>query len=98
MAEYATRFSVAGKRALVTGGSKGLGAEIATVLADAGADVAVVGRDMAGLDATRQAVVGKGRRCIAIEADLRTLEGPRIAGRKAIEFFGAVDILVNNAG
>lgn len=45
MSEYATRFSVQGKRALVTGASKGLGAEIAIVLADAGADLAITGRD-----------------------------------------------------
>jgi NAD(P)-dependent dehydrogenase (short-subunit alcohol dehydrogenase family) len=44
MSDYASRFSVEGKRALVTGASKGIGAEIATVLADAGADVGIVGR------------------------------------------------------
>ena len=80
MSDHASRFSVEGKRALVTGGSKGIGAEIATVLADAGADVGIVGRDAEGLDATRQAVVSKGRRCIAIQADLQTVEGPRTAG------------------
>ncbi len=98
MSDYATRFSVQGKRALVTGGSRGIGAEIATVLADAGADVGIVGRDEKGLEATRQAIVEKGRRCVAIRADLRTVDGPRTAGLKALEFFGTVDILVNNAG
>jgi 2-deoxy-D-gluconate 3-dehydrogenase len=98
MSDYADRFSVEGKRALVTGASKGIGAEIAVVLADAGADVAIVGRDQQGLDATKQAVVGKGRRCLAIEADLRSIESPRAAGAQAVEFFGTVDILVNNAG
>lgn len=98
MSDYASRFSVAGKRALVTGASKGLGAEIATVLADAGADVAIVGRDTAGLEAIRQAVASRGRRCLAIQADLQTVEGPRAAGAKALDFFGTVDILVNNAG
>jgi NAD(P)-dependent dehydrogenase (short-subunit alcohol dehydrogenase family) len=98
MPEYTCRFNVEGKRALVTGASKGLGAEIAAVLADAGADVAIVGRDAKGLEATRQAVVGKGRRCVAIQADLGTVDGPRKAGAKALEFFGTVDILVNNAG
>src|SRR5882757_4374930 len=98
MPDYASRFSVAGKRALVTGASKGIGAEIATVLADAGADVAIVGRDAAGLESTKQKVVAKGRRCLAIQADLQTAEGPRTAAAKALEFFGTVDILVNNAG
>jgi NAD(P)-dependent dehydrogenase (short-subunit alcohol dehydrogenase family) len=98
MAHDASRFSVAGRNALVTGGSKGLGAEIAVVLASAGADVAIVGRDREGLETTRQAVVGKGRRCVVIEADLATIEGARTAGSRALEAFGTVDILVNNAG
>jgi NAD(P)-dependent dehydrogenase (short-subunit alcohol dehydrogenase family) len=98
MSDYARRFSVQGKRALVTGASRGIGAEIATVLADAGADVAIVGRDLKGLEGTRQAVVNKGRRCVAIHADLGTIDGPRTAGSRALEFFGTVDVLVNNAG
>ncbi len=98
MLDRAGRFSLQGKRALVTGASRGIGAEIATVFADAGADVAIVGRDAEVLDATRQAIAGKGRRCVAIQTDLRTVEGPRTAGTRAIELLGAVDILVNNAG
>jgi NAD(P)-dependent dehydrogenase (short-subunit alcohol dehydrogenase family) len=98
MSDYASRFNVQGKRALVTGASRGIGAEIATLLADAGADVGIVGRDVGGLEATRQAIASKGRRCVVIQADLRTVEGPRIAGAQALEFFGTVDILVNNAG
>ena len=46
----------------------------------------IVGRDAEGLDATWQAVVEKGRRCIAIQADLRTVEGPRIAGARPSSF------------
>jgi NAD(P)-dependent dehydrogenase (short-subunit alcohol dehydrogenase family) len=68
------------------------------VLTGAGADVAIVGRDREGLEATQQAVVGKGRRCVVIEADLATVEGARTAGAQALEAFGTVDILVNNAG
>jgi NAD(P)-dependent dehydrogenase (short-subunit alcohol dehydrogenase family) len=98
VSDYAKRFGVEGKRALVTGASKGLGTEIAAVLADAGADLAIVGRDKAGLETTRQTIVGKGRRCVVIEADLQTVDGPRTAAAQALEFFGTVDILVNNAG
>src|SRR5262245_53249814 len=98
MSEYANRFSVEGKRALVTGASKGIGAEIAIVLADAGADVAIAGRDEEGLEAIRQAIISKGRRCVVIQADLQTADGPPTAGSKALEFFGTVDVLVNNAG
>lgn len=98
MTHDASRFNVAGRSAIVTGGSKGLGEEIAVVLAGAGADVAIVGRDREGLEATRKAVVGKGRRCVVIEADLATVEGARATGAQALEAFGTVDILVNNAG
>jgi NAD(P)-dependent dehydrogenase (short-subunit alcohol dehydrogenase family) len=45
-----------------------------------------------------RAIASKGRRCVAIRADLRRVEGPRIPGAQALEFFGTVDILVNNAG
>jgi len=98
MADYTTRFSLANQRALVTGASRGLGAEIAAVFADAGADLVITGRDAAGLEATRQVVVSQGRRCLSVVADMATVEGPRLAGSKALEFFGTVDILVNNAG
>jgi short-subunit dehydrogenase len=63
MLDRASRFSLQGKRALVTGASRGIGAEIATVFADAGADIAIVGRDAEGLEAKRQAIAGKARRC-----------------------------------
>jgi 2-deoxy-D-gluconate 3-dehydrogenase len=85
-------------RALITGASRGLGAEIAAVFADAGADLVLTGRDTAGLDATRRLVESEGRRCLCVEADLRTVEGPRLAGQEALKFFGTVDILVNHAG
>jgi NAD(P)-dependent dehydrogenase (short-subunit alcohol dehydrogenase family) len=96
--DYTARHSIANQRALITGASRGLGAEIAAVFADAGADLVITGRDRAGLEATRQTVEKRGRRCLSVEADLRTVEGPRIAGRQALEFLGTVDILVNNAG
>jgi NAD(P)-dependent dehydrogenase (short-subunit alcohol dehydrogenase family) len=98
MLDRASRFSLQGQRALVTGSSRGIGAEIATLFADAGADVGIVGRNAEGLEATRQAIARKGHRCLVIQADLRTVEGPRTAGVQALEFFGTVDILVNNAG
>ena len=98
MPDYQTRFSLAHQRALITGASRGLGAEIAAVFADAGADLVITGRDAAGLEANRQVAVSKGRRCLSVVADLATVEGPRLVGSRALEFFGTVDILVNNAG
>lgn len=92
------RFTVSNKCALVTGGSKGIGAEAAVVLAQAGADVAIVGRDRDGLHATAAQIEAAGRRCVMIEADMGTAEGPLHAAQAALDAFGVVDILVNNAG
>jgi len=97
MADWIKRFGLEGKRALVTGATKGIGLETCKVLADAGADIAAVGRDPAGLVEIKAAVEAKGRRCIAIAADMATVEGPAKAAREALTAFGAVDILVNNA-
>ena len=61
MNEHLKRFSLAGERAMVTGASKGMGAEIAALLADAGADVAIVGRERAGLAQTAARIAAAGR-------------------------------------
>lgn len=98
MADWTKRFSLQGKRALVTGASKGIGLSICEVLADAGADIAAVGRDEAGLEEARKLVEARGRDCLEIVADLATVEGAETAAQVALERFGTVDILVNNAG
>jgi 2-deoxy-D-gluconate 3-dehydrogenase len=98
MDNWQSRFSLVGKRALVTGATKGIGFETCKVLADAGADIAAVGRDQKGLADVKAAVEALGRRCLTITCDLATLEDPKRAAREALEFFGTIDILVNNAG
>jgi 2-deoxy-D-gluconate 3-dehydrogenase len=97
MADWTKRFSLDGKAALVTGATKGIGLETCKVLADAGADIAAIGRDPAGLQDVKAAVEAKGRRCVAIAADMATVDGPVAAAQQALAAFGAVDILVNNA-
>lgn len=98
MAEWTKRFGLAGKRAMVTGATKGIGLETCKVLADAGADIAAVGRDAAGLREAAAAVEKAGRKCVAIAADVATTEGCTKATSEALKAFGVIDILVNNAG
>ncbi len=98
MSEWEKRFGLTGSRALVTGATKGIGFEICRVLADAGADIAAVGRDREALVEIKKQVEKLNRRCVTIEADLSTIEGPRTAARTALKAFGTIDILVNNAG
>src|SRR5262245_19567890 len=76
MSDWIKRFGLDGKTALVTGATKGIGIEACKVLADAGADIAAVGRDKDGLAEVKRAVEAKGRRCAAIAADMATADGP----------------------
>lgn len=98
MPQFVERFSLTGRRALVSGASKGIGLEICAVLADAGADIVAVARDAGGLAEAKQAVEQAGRECLTIAADMATVDGPRSAAHHALERFGTFDILVNNAG
>jgi NAD(P)-dependent dehydrogenase (short-subunit alcohol dehydrogenase family) len=88
----------AGKIALVTGASRGIGREIARQLAREGADLLLTGRDEARLDAVAGEIRGLGRRAAICALDLRLpAAGARIA-EAALAAFGAIDLLVNNAG
>ncbi|MGO9785341.1 MAG: SDR family NAD(P)-dependent oxidoreductase, partial [Stellaceae bacterium] len=91
-------FSLAGKKALVTGASRGLGRHFAQVLAEAGADVALVARDRAALDKAVSEIVKTGRRAAAVTVDVTKGESVRQAFEAAEKALGGIDILVNNAG
>ena len=92
------RFRLDGKRCFVTGGSRGLGREIALAIAEAGADLILVGRDRPALEATGADVERRGRAAVLIQADVsQPLEAER-ACRTALERHGPVHILVNNVG
>src|SRR6478736_6060068 len=89
-------FDLDGKVALVTGANTGLGQAIAIALAQAGADIAAVGRSAP--DDTRAEVGKAGRRCEWIEANLDDSAGVTAIVDAAVAKFGAIDIVVNNAG
>lgn len=87
-----------GRVALVTGGGRGLGRAIAEAFADEGADVAVLGRGRAALDETVAAIEQRGRRGLAVVADLRdTASIPETFDRVEAEL-GDLGVLVNSAG
>jgi NAD(P)-dependent dehydrogenase (short-subunit alcohol dehydrogenase family) len=88
-----------GKRALVTGGTKGIGAATAITLAKEGADVAIVGRHGDGdAKSTRDAIVALGRRCEIIQADCGQATAAASCVRETESRLGAVDVLVHSAG
>jgi 3-oxoacyl-[acyl-carrier protein] reductase len=97
MTEHAT--SLAGKVALVTGSSQGIGRATARRLAVAGADIVINYRSNAGAAAEAQASVeALGRRCIAVQADVSQEEDVARLFAEITERLGPVSVLVNNAG
>lgn len=89
-------FSLEGKVALVTGANTGLGQGIALALAEAGADIAAAG--ISPPTETEEKVRALGRRFVAIEANLSSLEPVERIIRETLDGLGGLDILVNNAG
>lgn len=89
---------IAGKVALVTGGSQGIGRGIAVALAEAGCRVAIVGRNRATLDECLAHDAFRGAGALACDADLATPGGVEKTIRWLRDEVGSVDILVNNAG
>jgi len=87
-----------GKRALVTGGSRGIGAAIARALAENGADVAFTYQSSAEkADAVARSIEAAGRRAIAIQADSADPQAIARAVAEAVSALGGLDILVNSA-
>lgn len=90
-------FSLEGKKALVTGASRGIGRAVAIGLAEAGADVALVSRSEALFPAARE-IEKLGRKALVIQEDLSRPEAAEEVVRATEKKFGRLDILINNAG
>jgi NAD(P)-dependent dehydrogenase (short-subunit alcohol dehydrogenase family) len=84
---------LAGRRAVVTGGAKGIGAAISRAYAESGAKVAVWGRDLDALTAMADEIDG-----VAVQCDVTSTESVEQATAKTIELLGGIDIVVANAG
>ncbi|MDI6753157.1 MAG: glucose 1-dehydrogenase [Thermodesulfobacteriota bacterium] len=91
-------FSLQGKKAFVSGASRGLGREMALTLAEAGADVALGARNIAGLNETAAQIKKMGREGLVCPMDIAKLDEIERAVDEAVKAFGRIDILINNSG
>jgi NAD(P)-dependent dehydrogenase (short-subunit alcohol dehydrogenase family) len=91
------RFSLAGRSALVTGGSRGIGLSIATALAEAGAEVAVNGRNAEACEDAARAITQAGGKAYAAAGHVGRPDDAAAVVRTVMERSGRVDVLVNNA-
>lgn len=92
------RFRLDGRRLFITGGSRGLGRAMALALAEAGADVTLVGRDAESLAQTAADVRALGRQASTLQADIAQPETCERVCQEALEAHGPFDILINNVG
>jgi NAD(P)-dependent dehydrogenase (short-subunit alcohol dehydrogenase family) len=90
-------FSLSGRYAVVTGGSRGIGAAIAEALLDAGAAVALLGREAGSLEVVRRRLAARGT-VVTQVADVSDTVAGQAAITRAAEALGGLDILINNAG
>ncbi len=93
-----SQFSLEGKTALVTGGSRGIGEAVAIAFARAGADVAVTSRKLPDLERVAAEVEKLGRRSFALESHVGRMDQLEPLVDRVVAELGQLDILVNNAG
>ena len=93
-----SQFSLEGKAALVTGGSRGIGEATALGFARAGADVAVTSQNLPDLEKVAEEIRGLGRRSLAVASHVGHMDEIQPLVDRVVSEFGKIDILVNNAG
>ena len=93
-----SRFDLSGKVALITGGSRGLGREMALAFAEHGADLVIASRKLDNCEAVAEEVRGLGRRALAAQVHAAKWDSIDQLIVAAYAEFGRIDILVNNAG
>lgn len=91
-------FDLTGQVALVTGATKNIGHALALGLANAGADIVVVGRTVSECESTAEEIRAMGRRALAVPTDVTDQGAINAMVDKAMAEFGRIDILMNNAG
>lgn len=91
-------FKLDGKTAIVTGGGRGLGAQIAKGFAEAGANIVVCSRKLEACEETAELLRELGVKALALKCDVTNEQDVEEVVQKTVEEFGTVDILVNNSG
>ncbi|WP_042457315.1 SDR family oxidoreductase [Neobacillus dielmonensis] len=91
-------FSLKGKTAIVTGGGRGLGQQIAEIYADAGANVVVCSRNVEACQEISETLKQKGAKSLALKCDVSNQEDIQYVVDATMKEFGQIDILVNNSG
>jgi NAD(P)-dependent dehydrogenase (short-subunit alcohol dehydrogenase family) len=91
-------FDLSGTTAIVTGGSKGIGRQMAEALAELGANVVVCARHLERCQQTASELAGIGAKALGLRCDLRQPGDPQSVVDQTVEAFGRVDVLVNDAG
>ncbi|MCM2534287.1 SDR family oxidoreductase [Neobacillus pocheonensis] len=91
-------YNIKGKTAIVTGGGRGLGEQMALAFAEAGANVVVCSRKLEACQEVSEKLVKQGVRSLALQCDVQNPNDIQFVVQKTIEEFGSIDILVNNSG